>query len=518
MSIHFYDLQTCAFIQEKQTLALEKCSRLCGKSTASIKRSISAINEYLAPEHQILISNNQAVFQMTYLEYLAFIQSLTLEDYVPSQTERLDIMTIYAFFNLTLNMSHLYETLHFSLSTKKKDSRALSEWLQSQGLDTEVVPKTGIRIAGDELNFRICVVTILSRYLEVDQDFRLTKRLANNPLQSMIAEYFLITGDAEIQAVWQQLREFIAACQFRISYASVKFLYIYMVCATFRQNAGYSLKVSREIPVPVRDFHLMDQAAENMFVNHLISSLDFSTRVMPPVSEQLFAITQKLICKLQNNIITWIRDDHFIYEEVYAYLHKSLIRNTYHFSFYDNKLEETKEQYHRLYDVIRASITEYEGTYQTRLNHFQIASLTLIFRKFINRNKLAGRNRKKLVIVTNSSIEKIDFFMERMKFRVDAELLDVININELYLLPKYDYDFLIVFSNRIATMLDALGYSCVKLHFYLTEPDFDLLNQLGFSTSRRKLKIHPFLSELQGMDEKAAADYLLEHYSDYFLE
>ena len=140
MSIHSYDLQTCAFIQEKQTLALEKCSRLCGKSTASIKRSISAINEYLTPEHQILISNNQAVFQMTYLEYLTFIQSLTLEDYVPSQTERLDIMTIYAFFNLTLNMSHLYETLHFSPSTKKKDSRALSEWLQSQGLDTEVVP------------------------------------------------------------------------------------------------------------------------------------------------------------------------------------------------------------------------------------------------------------------------------------------------------------------------------------------------------------------------------------------
>ena len=48
--------------------------------------------------------------------------------------------------------------------------------------------------------------------------------------------------------------------------------------------------------------------------------------------------------------------------------------------------------------------------------------------------------------------------MERMKFRVDVELLDVININELYLLEKLDYDFLIVFSNRISTMLDSLGY------------------------------------------------------------
>ena len=71
----------------------------------------------------------------------------------------------------------------------------------------------------------------------------------------------------------------------------------------------------------------------------------------------------------------------------------------------------------RLYDILSSAISDYEETYQTRLNHFQIASLTLIFRKFTNRNKLAGRNRKKLVIVTNSSIEKIDFFMERMKFR-----------------------------------------------------------------------------------------------------
>lgn len=132
MSIHSYDLQTCAFIQEKQTLSLEKCSRLSGKSIASVKRSIAAVNEYLAPAQQILISNNQAIFQMTYPEYLAFIQSLTPEDYVPSQNERLDIMVIYAFFNPALNMSHLYETLHFSPSTKKKDSRALSEWLKTR--------------------------------------------------------------------------------------------------------------------------------------------------------------------------------------------------------------------------------------------------------------------------------------------------------------------------------------------------------------------------------------------------
>ena len=45
-----------------------------------------------------------------------------------------------------------------------------------------------------------------------------------------------------------------------------------------------------------------------------------------------------------------------------------------------------------------------------------------------------------------------------------------------------------------------------------------MLNHMGFSTSRRKLKIGAFLAEIRGMEEREATDYLLERYSDFFLE
>lgn len=518
MGIHYYDLQTAALIQEKHSLSLEKCSNLSGRSISSIKRSIASINEYLAPIHQIMLNNNQAVFQMSYKEYLQFIQSLTLDDYYPSQTERLDIMSVYAFFNLTLHMTHLYETLHFSSTTKKKDSRALSEWLKSQSLTTEVVPKAGIRIIGDELQFRICICNILSQYIEVDQNFNLTMRLANNPLQTMIVNYFLVKADSSLNEARTLLIELIHANCLRISYASVKFLYLYLGCAQFRIGAGYSIQNLRTLPIPVKDYGLMDSGEENIFLNHLISSLDFTCNVMPPLCEELLSITRQLVEQIQAQIITWISDDHFIYEEVYAYLHKCIIRNSYRFSFYDNKLEETKQHYHNLYNVVKSASRLYEETYDTVLSHFQISSLTLIFRKFINRNKLAGRNQKKLVIVTNSSIEKIGFFMEKLKLRMDVQLIDIIHINELYLLEQMDYDHLVVFSNRIAALLDELGYSCLKLNFYLTEEDFQSLYNLGFSTAKRKIKVSPFIGEIQGMEEKQLKKYLLEKYGDYFLE
>ena len=518
MGIHSYDLQICAVIQEKHSLSLEELSSLSGRSLSSVKRSIAAVNEHLPAQQQIILSGSSALFQMSYKEYLSFIQSLTLEDYYPSQAERINIMSVYAFFNQVLNMTHLYETLRFSLTTKKKDSHALSSWLKSQGLSTTVVPKAGIRIVGDELLLRICIVNILSPYLEVDQDFHLTMRLANNPIQSMMTEYFLVKADADLEAARDIISRLIRKGQFRISYASIKFLYLYLGCAHFRAASGHPLTKLPSLPVPVKDYALTEVPLENTFLNHLISALDFSTNVMPPINEKLLSITHGLISQVQERIITQICSDHLIYEEVYTYLHKCIIRNIYHFSFYDNKLEETQYHYHNLYDVIKASTGSYERNYGIRLSHFQIATLTLIFRKFVNKNKLAGRNQKRLVIVTNSSIEKIGFFMEKLKFRVDAKLVSVIHINELYLLKEMEYDCLIVFSNRIASMLEERGYSCLKLNFYLTNEDFSHLDSLGFSTSRRKLKASALARELQHMSPEEMEAYLLAHYSDYFLE
>ena len=518
MGIHSYDLQICAIIQEKHSLSLEDLSSLSKRSISSVKRSIAAVNEYLPSEQQIILSGSAAVFQMNYREYLSFIQGLTLEDYYPSQNERIDIMAVYAFFNQVLNMTHLYETLRLSLTTKKKDSHVLSSWLDSQKLSTEVVPKAGIRIAGDELLLRICIVNVLLPYLEVDQDFHLTMRLANNPIQSMMTEYFLVKADVDLEAARSTITRLIWSGQFRISYTSVKFLYLYLGCAHFRSRTGYPLTALPAIPVPVKDYELTELPLENTFLNHLISALDFSTNVMPPINEKLLSITRELIDQVQARIITRICDDHLIYEEVYTYLHKCIIRNIYHFSFYDNKLEETQYHYHNLYDVIKASVGSYEKSCGIRLSHFQIATLTLIFRKFINKNKLAGRNQKRLVIVTNSSIEKIGFFMEKLKFRVDVKLTGIIHINELYLLREMEYDYLIVFSNRIASMLEELGYSCLKLNFYLTDEDFEYLEGLGFSTSRRKLKASVFVEEIQQLRPEELKTYLLANYGDYFLE
>lgn len=518
MGIHFNDLQTASLIQEKHSITLADCARSLGRSVSSIKRSISAANEYLPPNKEILIENNCAVFQMSYQAYMDFIQSLSLDDYIPSQDERLDIMAVYGFLNPAINLSRLYDSLHISMSTKKKDSRALSQWLREQGLMTQVIPKTGISITGSEIRFRMCVCNILHNYIEVDRDFNLTLRKANNPWQSMIAEYYIVKAQEDIRQAKSLLQHLTGTFHYRISYTSVKFLYIYVSCSYFRLNAGHLVEVPASLPVTVTAHHLLEHPQEDDFLDQLISSLDFTTRVLPPDDEQLLSISLEMIRRVQEQILTWISDDHNVPEDVFAYLHKCIIRNAYHFSFYDNKLEETRQQYNNLYDVVRKASIPFEQSYGITLSHFQTSTLTLIFRKYINRNKLRGRNQKRLVIVTNSSVEKVGFFMEKLKLQVDVLLAGVININEIYLVEQMEYDYLIVFSNRIASMLAELDYPCLKLHFYLTKDDIELLFSLGFSTSKRKIKTAYFIEEIQNMDKEQLKQYLLQEYDDFFLE
>lgn len=518
MAVHAFDLQVAAWLQEKNVLKLEDCESLFGKSASSVKRSIAEINAFLPEEQYIRIDDNQAVCHLSYMEYIRFIQSLTLDDYYSSQKERVTIMVIYSFFNFQLNTARLYESLHISMTTKKKDSRELSLYLKEQSLETRVIPKKGIEIIGEEESFRMLACTILAKYVEVGEEFELVLRKANNPWQRMIAEYFLIKTDNEITEARQLMETVREEFQLRIAYTSLKFLYLYLICTLYRGRNGHKLSSLKELSLEVTHYHILPDAVESEYLDRMISSLDFTSHVMPPVNVGLKNLSEKLIEDVQAKIITRIADDRHIHEEVYAYLHKCILRTTYHVSFYDNKLEETKQLYNNLYEVIAGSVGKLEHFYGIRLTHFQIASLTLIFRKFVEKNKKAGRNSKRIVIITNSAREKIGFFIEQMKLYVDISKAELLHINELYLLKDQPYDYLIVFSNRIAMMVEEMGYPCLKLHFYLTHEDIEKLYHAGFSIAKRKLKAEEFVKELMGVPEEQRKDYLLERYEDFFIE
>ncbi|WP_289103361.1 helix-turn-helix domain-containing protein [uncultured Fusobacterium sp.] len=518
LSINKSELKLLKRIQEKKSFNLEESEDVFNKSETSLKRNISNLNSYLPDEKKLKILNNTVTAEIDYRDYIEFVHNLSLNDYIISQGERINLMIVYSFFSEILNMTSLYDNLGISLTTKKKDSKELSNILESNELKSEIVAKKGIKVVGNERNYRILIASILSDVFDLDFDDSLINRKANNPLERMIFNYFIVKGAKEISKAKTMLNDFLKENNLRISYSSKKFIYIYIALSLYRINRGHSIenKTIKNM-VEINEYSIMNNEFEDNFLSYLISSLDYTTRLEPIISRELKNLTEEFIEKVQNRVITQFYNYDQLFNEIYGYIHKSLIRNSFKYSFYDNNIENTKNVYANLYNIVKNSIDTIEEKYKIYFTHQQISAMTLIFRKTVMKNKVLGRNRKKIVIVSNSAIEKIDFFVEILKIYTDVEIVLKININELYLLEGKEYDLIITFSNRIKSLLEFNGYENIKLDFYLENKDIEKLFSLGVSTGSRKIKVNSFIDEIKGKSDEEIKEILLNKYEHYFL-
>lgn len=517
MSTNRFELKLAGYIQEKNGITLAKLGQHFLRSPSSLRRNLANINRYLPEERQFCIEKEAIANQLTYTDYIHFISGLSLCDYAPSQPERISLMLAHAFFDLSLNMRALYDTLDLSPTTKKKDSRQLSDLLESHALSTQILPGKGIRVLGDEIAFRVLLVSIISGLLEINAEDDLCGRLANTPIERMLFDYFSEICAPEIRTAKPLLLSFLSTNQLRLSYPCKKFLYIYLAIAAYRTQRQLIVTTPPEIPLQIPLCPLLTDENENQFLGCLIVSLDYNVKLDLPRDEQLTEITQTFITAVQENIITKFHHPDTVFTEIYDYLYKSILRNKYNYHFYDNKLEDTKQQIAKLYGIIARAAQPMEKAYGQKLSSLQISTLTLIFKRLINENKVIGRNSKRIVVVTNSATEKVAFFIASMKRYVDIKLIDSIHINELYRLDDLSYDVLITFSNRISTLLLQNNYQPLKLNFYLTREDTDKLFALGFSSSKRKLIADKLINEIAGMTRAETKSFLLRSYPDYFL-
>lgn len=497
---------------------MNNSEKLFNKSASSLKRNILNINSYLPENKRFIIDGVNVSGSLTYKDYIDFVESISASSYISSPSERVSLMMVYAFLDNQLNMTWLYQEIGMSLTTKKKDSKQLSDIARHKGLGVEQIPKKGIRIVGDERRFRITTVSILSSLLEINADDQIIGRRANNPLEKRIINYFLKQCQDVIDQQRTLFRQFISDNQLRFSYPSRKFIYIYIIVSQYRQLQGLYLTSEEDNHLDVQRYHYFNQPFEDALFDNLISSMDHLTGQHIANDSELQQLVSRFIGNIEQQIITRFYTYQPLFDEVYRYLYKSILRNQYHYNFYDHKLEDTQANYPNLYDIVSASASMIEQRYAIVLTPSHLSTLTLIFRKFIMNNKVIGRNTQRLVIVSNSAIDKISFFAEILTHHVDITIVDCLNINELHDIHRLDYDFIVVFSNRIAMLLEENGLPCIKLNFYLADSDVHNLLNLGFSaSSRRKIPSDRFLADIAGKSVEEIRTLLSEKYGSHFL-
>lgn len=519
MVVTQFDLKLANYVQDKGRIDFESCEELFGKSTSTLKRSIYNLNEYIPDHLSFSISHHEIRTNMTYADFAGLCIRLDLADYSVSVDERLVLIVTYGLMNGIVNMTKLYTQLNLSLSTKKKDRKALGYMLESNGITIVNRHSKGVSFEGNERFLRMFVARNLLSVIELNKNDEYVPRQANTPVQKLLYSLFKEHLSGFHDEVTRKLSQFFGPTARQVDYPSKKFIYLHMMISLIRIRNGYYIEKHTDDMPKVASHHLLPVKEDSDYLDQLIASLNYKVPLEFPENNYLQNKTEQLISDIEDK-----QEIHFytyeeFHKEIYAYLYKCLIKNKLEYYFYDDKLDDTKYELPELYECIASKNKQWEAEEGFRLTDHQISVICLIVERFAIRNRISGMNKQKIIIITNSSVEKVNFFLEVLSQHVNYEMVQYLTINELYKLEELTFDKILTFSNRITVLLAELGWESIKLNFYLSSNDIKKLLDNGFASSRnRKViaqKIVAALDARSDTDDKI--EYLKEKYPDIMI-
>lgn len=516
MALTSYNLKLLKYLQENNSVHINKISKHFNKNTATIRKNIYHLNKYLPKNKSLIIKNGYILHSLSYNNVNDFIKELNMNNYSLNKYERIHYIIIKTFFYENINLTRVYEDLGLSLTTKKKDTKFLKEYLEEKELSVKIIHKKGITIVGNELKFRILVMQILIPLFEIDENYNILPRKANTPLDNLIVE-ILLNNYKDVKKFSQiYLTEFLNKYSRNLTYSSKKFLLIYTAVAILRKgnnkiNTFYNIQLSS------LNLNYFLDTYENAALNQITTMLDFYPSLEFPTNKLLDTEVNNFLTKIQNNIKTILYTRNEIKKEIYNYLYKEIVSKTYNYSFKDKLVKDTHFKFFVLYNLVKKYSSEIEESFNVNFDDEQYLTITLILRKWINKNKVFGHNMKKIIIVTNTYFERIQYFIEALKNKVEVEIIKIFDINEINLIKNIEFDYIITFSDRIHDIVTSLNYNSIKMEYFFNDNDINKLIDLGFSRTNFKFLKSDFSKKLANKSTNEIEKILSDEYDDFFI-
>ncbi|MDV4152022.1 helix-turn-helix domain-containing protein [Clostridium sp. AL.422] len=520
MSINKSTLKLIKYILDKKKVSVTNASIHFNRNESTIRREIETINLYSKNKEIILIENGMLTTTLNYTEYTKFIQSLSISDYSSTADERINIILISSLLNDCVNLTSLYENLGLSITTKKNDTRLLKKLLYENNLKLIVLKKKGIRIEGDEKRFRLLVIKKLQHIMDVNIYNNLERRKANNPFENYAYTLFIEKISPYNDVINEKLLYFINSINVNISYLSRKFLILYLSVAIFRQENNHPLDSTTKIPINVTNHIIFDNAIENQGFSNIVAILDTNPSQPFPFDEKLLKLSNVFVDNLLSDINGSIIKKDELVKEVYYFMYKQICSHYLDVYFDDKLVNNVEIVLNKIHNITSKNQIIFRDEYNIELNNIQVSTLSLIIKKWLNITDSVKRKSLKIILVTNIVYERVQFFEELIKAYYDVKLVGVFTLDDIDKIRTIEYDFIILFSNRMLSVIKEEFDNAVKVNFFLTDEDIKMLNSLGFKPSKKRILIDDFINEISNLKattNEEIIEYIRENYNDYFL-
>ncbi|MGL5422862.1 MAG: hypothetical protein ACRDAJ_07785 [Serratia fonticola] len=261
----------------------------------------------------------------------------------------------------------------------------------------------------------------------------------------------------------------------------------------------------------------LDGEHENRFLDLLISSLTYTWRPFDIYDPTLITLVGRLCESLTPLLRSAIHNRSSFFAEIYQFVYSTIVQNKFNLYFDDKKLHQVQTRHTLLYQSVVQATAPIAQHYQTTFSPVHLSTLVLILKKYELQNRVHSEEKKRVIIVTNSSESKVGYFKEVLKSHFHIEIVGYVNINEIRTLEQIPFDLLITFTNKISSYLKYYQWDYIKVNFYLSRDDISLLSQHGLSRAKKKIPAEGFIQEIEGLDRQQLRTLLERQYPDFFI-
>ena len=501
--------------QNDKIMDIKYISEYFQVSERSIRYDIKEINEEFINNKNtniIEMEEGKLVSNINKEELTSLIKNILPQKYIFTSEERIEILLLeILLFREKFTLQALSDELLISKATLRKDIKDMNEKIKEFNVKIDINNNQGYMLTGEESSIRQLMINILHKYggfiEEIEKEdinnLQIVKLLIFEKKKKYFQNERINLYKSILLKIQQKTKKIITD-------EAYDALLLNMIITSIRNRNSHFITddISNSNFIKgTEEYKIIKEIFQNEDIDYrekdLIIFTDFYMGSYSYNTKFSFYLNWMKIETLVGRILEDaakvfdinFKNDQILIKELSNHMKPVIYRIKNKMSLKVSILEDVKSEYADLYEKTRVSLGVINEFLDENIDEDEIAFITIMFKRAINRNqeKLMGEEKRNILLVCGLGYSSSQFLAENINERFEVNIVDIIPFNQLE-----NFEYIKSVDLVISTIdIEMEGMEVVKVNPILQKEDIEKLEEYALTRKSSKIPISKILKVIK---------------------
>ena len=488
-------------INEQRPVKLNELSKKFKLSTRTMRYDIDNIDDFLLINKLTLLERDSKLgisykVNKDHIEKLKMlISNKEFNEYIVTSDERINYILISMFESKCyVVIDKLAENIKVSRSTIFNDLKKVREWLKNHKLKLEAIPSKGIKVVGNEKDYRSAVLYLLLESLKFNISTDAVRKVDVVSKNKLDESFDKIFENLDIDVIKETVGTAEKQLNRYLSDESYSALVLHIALAIKRLQIGKNIRMSSNelkilemsnefsvaatmVKILQEKFNIIFPIDEIGYITlHLLSGKEINKKIVIHKDRnwvEIQALSRTIIENVGNEMgINFVNDD-VLYEGLLKHLGPTIYRLKNNLPLYNPMLKEIKEQYNFMFISVENSIGPLKKFVSRKIPEEELGYITIHFGAAYERKKITHKNVYKVILVCSTGVGTSKLLESRLNSEFNnLKITEIVSSHQIELINLENIDLI------LSTIpFEYLNKPIIKVSPMLLDKDIEKINR-----------------------------------------